>query len=77
MPHSWDTFCTTINNYVPIEGLIEANVASNLVTKEVNRKNAENTRADNALNVRGRSTDRGKSQERARSKSKFVAVWKT
>ena len=36
---SWDTFWTAISNSAPASGLIEANVASSLLTKEVNRKN--------------------------------------
>ena len=44
-------------------------MASNLLTKEVKRKNVENSRVGNALLVGGRSTNKGKSQERAKSKS--------
>ena len=49
LPKSWDTFCTIINNFVPPCGLIEANVSSSLLTKEVNRKNLDSSRGDNAL----------------------------
>ena len=66
----WDTFCTTIINFAPIGDLTKVNVASILLTKEVNHKNIKNSCNGNALNVRGRSTNKGKSQEKARSKTR-------
>ena len=67
---NWDTFFTTISNFVPIRGLTEANVANILLIEELNTKNNENSHGGNALYVKGRSTDKGQSQNRAWPKSK-------
>ena len=63
---NWDTFCTIVMNFAPAtRGLTEENVASSLLTEEVNRKKNENTCGGNGLYVKGRFTDKGKSQDRA------------
>ena len=67
---SWDTFRTAISNSAPPSGLTEANVASSLLTEEVNRKNLDSTQSGTTRYVWWRSQDKGKSQDRARSKSK-------
>lgn len=71
LPESWDTFRTAISNFAPASGLTSANVESSLLTEEVNRKNLDSSRGSNALVVRGRSNDRGKSIERGKSRSKL------
>ena len=58
---SWDTFWIAISNFAPPSGLIEANVASSLLTEEVNRKNLDSTQSGMTLYVWGRSQDKGKS----------------
>ena len=68
LPDSWDTFRTTINNSTPIGGLIIRNMTGSLLTEEVNRKN--NKSSCNTLIVKGRSTKRGKKEDKSRSKSK-------
>ena len=67
---SWDTFHMAISNSAPLGGLTEANVSSNLLTKEVNKKNLDNSCGCNALVVKDKSYDKGKSQDKGRSKSK-------
>ena len=52
---SWDTFRTAISNSASPSGLIEANVASSLLTEEVNRKNLDNTQSGMTLYVWGKS----------------------
>ncbi|MCO5582096.1 hypothetical protein L7F22_035986 [Adiantum nelumboides] len=66
---SGDIFCTWINNSAPASGHTSTNVESNLLTREVNKKNLDNTRSSNALLVKGRSNEKGKSKDK-RSKSK-------
>ncbi|MCO5575346.1 hypothetical protein L7F22_029146 [Adiantum nelumboides] len=70
LPKSWDIFCTSINNSAPASGFTLANVESSLLTEEVNKKNLDNTHFGNALVVKGRPIDKGKSKDK-RSKSKF------
>ena len=67
---SWDTFYTAISNSAPPGGLTKANVFSSLLTREVNRKNLDSSRGGNALAVRRKLNDKGKSQDKGRSKSK-------
>ena len=43
---------------------------SNLLTKEVNKKNLDNTRGGNALYVRARSKERGKFDDKVKGHSK-------
>ncbi|MCO5612793.1 hypothetical protein L7F22_067063 [Adiantum nelumboides] len=52
-PDSWDTFCTTVSNSTAADGLECADVESSLLMEEVNRKNVEDTKSSNAMNVRG------------------------
>ena len=68
MLESWDTFRIAVSNFAPTSGLTSANVESNFLTEEVNRKNLDNTHSsENALTVRGRSSDKGKSSEQGKS----------
>ena len=69
LPDSWDIFQTAISNSAPPSGLIEENEASSLLTEEVNRKNLDCIQSGTTLYVWGRSQGKGKSQDRARSKS--------
>ncbi|MCO5575048.1 hypothetical protein L7F22_028845 [Adiantum nelumboides] len=69
LPKRWDSFRTASSNSTPASGLTSANVESNLLTEEVNKKNLDNTHFGNALVDRGRSIDKGKSKDK-RSKSK-------
>ena len=63
LPESWDTFCTTVSNSAPANGLTSANVESSLLIEEVNRKNLDNTcSSGNDLTLRGRSSETGKNQ---------------
>ena len=71
LPKSWDTSHTAIGNSAPPSGLTEASVSSSLLTEEVNRQNLNNSCGSNAQVVRGRSNDKGKSQDIERSKSKL------
>ncbi|MCO5551730.1 hypothetical protein L7F22_005234 [Adiantum nelumboides] len=59
LPDSWDTFCTTINNSTPKNGLKCANVESSLLMEELNCKNVDDSRSFNAMHVRGRQQSRG------------------
>ena len=61
LSHSWDTFRTAISNSAPPSGLTKANVASSLLSEEVNRKNLDNTQSGMTLYVWERSQDKGKS----------------
>ena len=61
LPDSWDTFWTAISISAPPSGLTKANVASSLLTEEVNRKNLDSTQSGTTLYVWGRSQDKGKS----------------
>ena len=70
LPNSWDTFWTAISNSALPSGLTKANVASSLLREEVNRKNLDITQSGMTLSVWGRSQDKVKSQDRARSNSK-------
>ena len=70
MPKSRDTFRTTVSNSASASGLTSANVESNLLSEEVNRKNLDSSRGSNAVVVRGRSNDTRKSSERGKSCSK-------
>lgn len=51
-------------------GLTSANVESNLLTEEVNRKNLDSNQSSTALVVRGRSKDKKKQENRGKSRSK-------
>ena len=51
-------------------GLTSANVESNLLTEEVNRKNLDSTHGGNALYVKGRSKERGKFDDKVKGHSK-------
>ena len=55
---SWDTFHTTLSNYVSPKQLSSANVEGNLLTKEINCKNNDKIKGNNALIVRGRNQNR-------------------
>ena len=70
LPESWDTFRTAISNSALASGLTSANVESNLLTKEVNRKIMDSTCGGNALYVRGRSKERSKSDDKGKGRSK-------
>ena len=69
LPKSWDIFCRAISNSALASGLTSANVESNLLTEEVNRKNLENTHSSIALVVRGRSKEKKKGESREKSRS--------
>ena len=51
LPNSWDTFRTAISNSAPPSGLTKANVASSLLTEEVNKKNLDSTQSGTTLYV--------------------------
>ena len=69
LPKSWDTFRIAISNSAPASGLTSANVESSLLTKEVNKKNLDSTQGANALCVRGKSKERGKSNDKVKGHS--------
>ena len=41
LPKVWDTFCATISNLAPMDGLTCVDVESIFLTKEVNWKNVQ------------------------------------
>ncbi|MCO5570030.1 hypothetical protein L7F22_023744 [Adiantum nelumboides] len=51
LPDSWDTFCTTVSNFATPDGLKCADVESNLLMEEVNRKNVEDAKSFNAMHA--------------------------
>ena len=70
LPERWDTFRTAISNSAQASGLTSVNVESSLLTEEVNRKNLDSTRSGNALYVRGRSKECGKSDDKVKNRCK-------
>ena len=70
LPESWDMFRTAISNFAQASGLTSTNVENSLLTKEVNRKNLDNTRGGNALYVRDRSKEREKTDDKGKNRSK-------
>ena len=55
---------------MPTSGLMFANVESNLLIEEVNKKNMHSTRGGNALYVKGRSKEHSKSDDKGKGRSK-------
>ena len=70
LPKSWDTFWIAISNSALASGLTSTNVESNFLTKEVNKKNLHSTCGGNALYVKGRSKECGKSNDKGKNQSK-------
>ena len=70
LPKSWDTFRIAISNSTPKDGLSSADVEGNLLIEEVNRKNQHFSKGGSALVVCGRSAEKGKKNDRNKSRSK-------